>query len=270
MINLKTFKPQLVGEGHPETFIYNNGAIFVEPKVDGIRCLVEKKDGTIRLYSRSGREMTKKYESILSALSNGIMAERVILDGELCVVKGKFFTSSNYVMRRELQKGEAYVYFPFDVLELGEQSLLDDPLLSRKQTLQLIIEPSNSLQPIPYSFMDNMEDINCLMKKILEKGMEGLVLKDGKQYSPNSRYNWIKLKPFSTLDLEVLAREPRKDNKGWVYKLLGKGVEAKASSQLDIAIGTIVEVKFQSRYEHRLRFPQILRIRDDLVDEKVN
>ena len=42
MINLTEFKPQLVGEGDVELFLYHNDAVFVEPKIDGVRIICEK------------------------------------------------------------------------------------------------------------------------------------------------------------------------------------------------------------------------------------
>ncbi len=264
MIDLTTFKAQLVGEGNPEYFLYNNEVICIEPKIDGIRIMLSKKGQEIRLHSRNGKEWTNKFPSIIKALGDEIRANNVMLDGELAVMRGREFTCSKDVLKGTLEEGERYIYFVFDVLELEDQPLTDEPLLTRKQTLQLILNPLKVIAPVPYTFVNNMEDVNIYLRKIIKGGMEGVVLKNLGKYSQNSRYNWLKLKPIKTLDLVVVGRETRKDGKGWIYHFEGEEVKTKACSTLEIPNGAIVEVKYQTRFENTLRFPQILRVRDDL------
>ena len=83
--------------------------------------------------------------------------------------------------------------------------------------------------------------------------------------SPGSRYNWLKKKPLKTADLEVISR---KDLNGWIYKLAeGKKLIGTASSKLDISNGQTVEVGYELKYpnkdRYKLRFPKILRVRED-------
>ncbi len=264
MIDLTTFKAQLVGEGNPEYFLYNNQVACIEPKIDGIRILLSKHEQGVKLFSRNGKEWTDKFPSILKALADELTAPSAVLDGELAVMRGKEFTCSKDVLKTTLEADERYVYFVFDVLEIGDAQLMDEPLVTRKQNLQLILNPRDVISLVPYTFVNNMEDVNILVRKAIEGGMEGIVLKNLSKYSQNSRYNWLKLKPMKTLDLTAVSREDRKDGKGWIYHLTGEGVETKACSTLDIPVGAVAEVKYQAKFENALRFPQIIRIRDDL------
>ncbi|HHE36715.1 MAG TPA: hypothetical protein ENL16_02775, partial [Candidatus Woesearchaeota archaeon] len=71
MMDVTNFKPQLVGEGDVEIFIYNNDAVAVGPKVDGIRILLERKGDDLRFITRNGKDYSSRYESIVDDLKKG-------------------------------------------------------------------------------------------------------------------------------------------------------------------------------------------------------
>ena len=172
------------------------------------------------------------------------------------------------MLQKNLPKGQKFVYFVFDVLQIGEHFLYKDPLLTCKQHLGLLIEENEHLSHIPFFCTNTIVDIQEFHKKMIEKGMEGIVVKNCSAYHPGTRYNWIKKKPLRTVDLEVIRRKERKDNLGLIYTLAeGETVIGTASSQLDIGNGQVVEVGYDMKYEKgdsfRLRFPKILRVRED-------
>jgi ATP-dependent DNA ligase len=193
----------------------------------------------------------------------------MVLDGEMAVIQDGKILSSNSVIQKKLQAGQKYVYFVFDVLQIGEHFLYKDPLLSRKQHLGLLIEENEHLSLVPFFCTNTIVDIQEFYKKMVAKGVEGIVVKNCSAYHPGSRYNWLKKKPLKTVDLEVINRRERKDNRGWIYTLAeGKKKIATASSQIDIENGKTVEVGYDLKYEkddggYKLRFPKILRIRED-------
>ena len=269
MIDLTKFKPQLVGEGDLGIFLYNNDGVFVEPKIDGVRILCLKRGDSIQFFARSGAEWTQRFEDVGSEIIKGIHGNNMILDGEMAVVENGKVLSSNAVLQKKLLPGRKFVYFVFDVLQIGEHFLYKDPLLTRKQHLGLLIEENEHLSHVPFFCTNTIVDIQEFYKKMIEKGMEGIVVKNCSAYHPGTRYNWIKKKPLRTVDLEVINRKERKDNLGWIYTLAeGETVIGTASSQLDIGNGQVVEVGYDLKYEkddggYKLRFPKILRVRED-------
>ena len=263
MINLTSFKPQLIGEGNINYFLFNNEAVFIEPKIDGVRILLEKRGNSIKLYSRTGKEWTSKFKSIIGSMKDEIAADNVILDGEIAVVNGNRFTSSNFVLRNKLNSNERLVYFPFDVLEIDNFSMIEQALITRKQNLSLVLKGDSVVQAVPFRCTNSIVDVQDYYKKCIENGVEGIVIKNNGAYKPNSRFDWLKLKPMRTLDMQVLDREPRKDGKGWIYSLKNNTCLAKATSSLDINNGCTVEVKYEKELITSLRFPQILRVRFD-------
>lgn len=80
-------------------------------------------------------------------------------------------------------------------------------------------------------------DIQEFYKKIVSKGMEGIVIKNCSPYHPGERYNW--LKPLRTLNLMIVDRKERKDMQEWVYTLAENSkIIGTTNSTLEIANGT--------------------------------
>ncbi|MGV8150866.1 MAG: hypothetical protein ACP5NV_04010, partial [Candidatus Woesearchaeota archaeon] len=136
MIDLTKFKPQLVGEGDVEVFLFNNDGVFVEPKIDGVRIICQKQNGQIKLYARSGTEWTQRFATILQNISKGICGSNIILDGEMAVMQDGKVLSSNSVIQKHLQPGQRFVYFVFDIIQAGDVDFYKEPQLTRKQNLQ--------------------------------------------------------------------------------------------------------------------------------------
>ena len=64
------------------TIDYNN-TVFMQPKLDGVRCLIQYDNSVVTAYSRTGKEW-KNIDHILQALVPFFQANPdVILDGEL-------------------------------------------------------------------------------------------------------------------------------------------------------------------------------------------
>ena len=268
-MNLTQFKPQEVSTGNASTFIFKNDVVLIEPKIDGIRIILEKKGKEIKLYSRLMRDWTSHFSSIIPKLSEGIKYENCVIDGEIAVMKDKKFTSSNFVLKNKLENDEKYVYFAFDILEIGSDYLMDHDLVTRKNHLQYGINPNENLTLIPFAPIDNDEDLENIYRRILEKGMEGIVLKNLEPYG-KLKFNWLKKKPFETLDLVITNKKLRKDNMGWIYELSDNNEKVGSTwAVADLKVGQVVEVKFEKKYikgnSYRLRFPKIFRVRDDKV-----
>lgn len=268
-MNLTKFKPQIVSTGDTSIFLFNNEIAVIEPKIDGIRIILEKKGKEIKLYSRLMRDWTKHFKLILKKLAKGIKYENCVLDGELAVIKDKKFTSSNIVLKNKLSKGEKYVYFVFDVLEVGNENIKNYDIITRKNYLQFGITPNENLSLVPYTIIDNEEDLGLIYKKVVEKGGEGVVLKNFQPYNAG-KFNWLKKKPFETLDLEIISKKEKKDGKGWIYGLSDNQLQLKVANTCsveDFNIGEIVEVRYEKKYEkvkgYSLRFPKIVRLRED-------
>ena len=90
----------------------------------------------MRLYSRSGNDLTDRFPLIVEALA-GLRSRSVILDGEAvaCDDNG---TSNFDRLRRRRHDGSVFLY-AFDLIELNGDDLRRDPLEVRKATLASVL-----------------------------------------------------------------------------------------------------------------------------------
>ena len=70
-----------------------------EQKFDGYRILADKQGGRVRLASRRFKDWTGEFPSIAAAIAK-LEVERVVLDGEVCVVMPDGRTSFQHPRRR--------------------------------------------------------------------------------------------------------------------------------------------------------------------------
>lgn len=159
---------------------------YVQPKIDGVRCIViAQKDG-IKMVSRYGRPLTK-YKSLLPAM--GTLPSGFVYDGEIWNPKGFQATT-----KRE-NFGDVN-YTIFDMLPIQEwQSrtclLTLNARIKRLESLRLTDPFSISSTTLVYT----EEEIFDYYDSILEAGGEGLVIKNPySYYSYRRSYQWMKLK----------------------------------------------------------------------------
>jgi len=101
------------------------------------------------------------------------------------------------------------IIFIYDILYLDGKSLFKKTLIDRKKALQKL-EYSDKIRILNYISITKKEEIESKFNESIEKGYEGLMLKD-----PTSTYtvgkrgkNWVKLKKeLDTLDVVIVASE---------------------------------------------------------------
>lgn len=117
------------------------------------------------------------------------------------------------------------------------------------------------------------EKVEDIYQKRIEKGYEGIVIKDiSSLYSLNSRSsNWLKWKHMATVDLKVVDVEKDESNKPkrWVHKLAcGKDgdmhvmfnyANEERHKLCSIMEGTFLELTGNDK----LRYPKNIRVRED-------
>ncbi|MFO8060724.1 MAG: DNA ligase D [Bacillota bacterium] len=107
-----------------------------EIKYDGIRVIACADSGAVRLYSRTGRDLTSSFDE-MTALADRLRVRRAILDGELVALGEDGLPCFTSVMRRlwgrrRLPRARLYL---FDALVWGEDDLRGEELQLRRWTL---------------------------------------------------------------------------------------------------------------------------------------
>ncbi|HTX59293.1 MAG TPA: ATP-dependent DNA ligase [Verrucomicrobiae bacterium] len=190
----------------------------LEDKYDGIRAQAHVGDGRVRLFSRTLNDVTASYPEIAQALRG--TERNAIFDGEIVAMRGGRALPFRLLQARLQRKSvdEALlaeiplVYAVFDLLALGDDLLIEEPLRDRRTRLEQILPSSERLVPAPYAVLRDggAALVNEAFAAARERGNEGLVLKrSDSPYAPGRRGKWwLKLKrELATLDVVVVAVE---------------------------------------------------------------
>ncbi|TCO58517.1 ATP-dependent DNA ligase [Actinocrispum wychmicini] len=184
------------------------GSCAVEYKMDGARIQVHKQGDSVRIFTRTLREITKSVPELVE-LVRGLPCGSVVLDGETLALtddgKPRPFqeTMSRFgaTSERELLLRP---YF-FDCLHLDGVDLLDTSLGERHAALLKAVGE----HVIPGAVAPSADEAERILADSLEAGHEGVMVKalDSVYAAGRRGKAWQKVKPEHTLDLVVLAAE---------------------------------------------------------------
>ncbi len=178
-----------------------DGGWAYEMKWDGLRAVAYIAGGVVRLWSRTGRDITSAYPE-LQDMAAGVRAEQAVLDGEIVAFGGGEWPSFEAIQQRmnlspaqsRLLVAEVPVtYLAFDLLSLDGRPLLDEPYSERRARLEGLGLNGRHWQTPP-SFADAVgPDVLAVSK---QHGLEGVVAKRlSSRYEPGRRsQSWRKIK----------------------------------------------------------------------------
>ena len=162
------------------------GDWLYEVKFDGYRALAYVRGGRCVLRSRNDNDLTARFASVAGALP-GALREDAVVDGELCALDEQGRPSFS-----AMQEGDSrIVYFAFDCLEVGGETLVAKPLEERRARLAELVRPGSSVR-----LSEVFDDGPALLAAAREQGLEGIVAKRvGSVYAEGRRNrDWLKLK----------------------------------------------------------------------------
>ncbi|WP_454560813.1 ATP-dependent DNA ligase [Mycobacterium haemophilum] len=187
--------PMLATHGSVATL--KAGQWAFEGKWDGYRLLIEADHGTVRLRSRSGRDVTAEY-SQLRSLAADLTEHHVVLDGELVALNKSGVPSFNEMQNRN--HATRIEFWAFDLLYLDGRSLLRARYLDRRKLLETLATASSLIVPelLPG---DGAEALEYSRKH----GWEGVVAKRrDSSYQPGRRSaSWVKDKHWKTQEVVI-------------------------------------------------------------------
>ena len=198
-------KPMLAS---PAPGIPENKKLLFEPKWDGFRCLVFRDGEEITLQSRSGKPLNRYFPEMVADLL-AALPDRIVLDGELVVDRDgrlDFDALSERIhpaaSRVKLLSAETPArYIAFDLLALGDDSLLDEPGSVRHQRLAKAFEPTETVHLTPVT--DDPALAAEWFTLFEGAGLDGVMGKPAEgKYTPGKR-TMIKIKHARTADCVV-------------------------------------------------------------------
>jgi len=175
------------------------GWVF-EIKYDGVRVIAERRGDEVRMYGRSGEDITARYPEIAEALA-ALAVTNVVLDGEIVAYDDSGRPSFGRLQKRMLLSkardiAQVMARVPvraifFDCLALEGHDLRKLPLLDRKELLARALPPAAVAQ-----WGDHVaEQGEAFFEAANEMGLEGIVGKRGNSaYTGRRSPDWVKLK----------------------------------------------------------------------------
>lgn len=189
-----------------------------EIKLDGYRAIAEIQKEGIRLYSRNGLSFKEDYKPVYEELKK--IKKTAILDGEIVALDPEGKPRFQLIQKYALNPNVPLCYYVFDCLSVNGKSIMDKPLLERKEILKDLLPESDVVRYCDH-IDERGKDFFAIMK---EWGLEGMMAKrKDSTYLPDHRSSaWLKIKNVTVEDAVIAGyTEPRGGRKYFGALVLG-------------------------------------------------
>jgi ATP-dependent DNA ligase len=193
-----------------------DGSLLYEPKWDGFRCIIFRDGDDVHLGSRNERPFTRYFPELVEAV-RAELPDRVVLDGEIVVRVGQRLEFDTLQQRihpaasriRLLAEQTPASFIAFDLLAIGDESLMETPFAGRRERLETIFGGAgHSIRLTPITRDD--ERAAEWFEMFEGAGLDGIIVKPGDQpYQPDRRV-MFKVKHERTADVVVAGYREHK------------------------------------------------------------
>jgi DNA ligase-1 len=189
---------------------------FVEDKFDGIRAQAHSKDGKVAIYSRTLDEISQRFPELISPLRD--LEQDAVIDGEIVPARGTNILPFAELQKRlgrknvslDLQAEVPVILVAYDLLYVGGEIMIDQPLEARRKLLEQLIASGGIIRVSQATRFSEVAALDEEFNSARGRGNEGLMIKSPASiYKPGRRgRDWLKLKrAIATLDVVVTAVE---------------------------------------------------------------
>ena len=205
-------KPMLAYPVSDKPINYND-KIFMQPKLDGVRCVIQYDNSEVKAYSRTGKEW-KNIDHILFNLKPWfILNPHVILDGELYNhdLKDDFETIISLVRRQKpddidmLESADLVQFHCYDIID--ETKTFEE----RNNFIKQVVPRNHCIHHVSSMNCVSDNDAKEIHEVNLDCGFEGSILRTNDVYACKRSHNLRKFKDFHDAEANIT---------GWVE---GKG-----------------------------------------------
>ena len=202
-------------ENSDDIFAQLGEGSLADDKYDGIRAQIHSDGDQVKIYSRTLDEITDRFPELIDTAR--LIGRHIILDGEIVAYRDHilpFASLQPRIGRRKLTEkvleAAPVVFFAFDILQLDDDSLLDQPLRDRLIRLRSVVDESGVLRLGFQRTVSTPADIEEAFDAARARANEGLVVKaPDSLYTPGRRGKaWLKYKKaLATIDCVITAAE---------------------------------------------------------------
>ncbi|MFX4270837.1 ATP-dependent DNA ligase [Propionibacteriaceae bacterium Y1685] len=182
-----------------------------EPKWDGFRCLVQRIDDKITLWSRGGKDLTVYFPELVAALLEATPA-RCLLDGEIVIItedrldferlQERIHPAASRIAKLSVERPAQFI--AFDLLALDDENLTTTPEADRRKALEAALDTDHDAVHLTAQTLD-LDVAKDWFVRFEGAGLDGVIAKplDG-TYQPDKR-TMFKIKHKRTADVVVLG-----------------------------------------------------------------
>jgi len=217
------------------------GGLLYEPKWDGFRAIVFRDGDDVELGSRNERPLTRYFPDVVAAVRREL-PERCVVDGEI-VIAGTAALDFDALLNRihpaqsrvrMLAEQTPASFVAFDLLALGEVSLLDEPFQGRRAMLADALGAVRA--PVHLTPVTDSYDIALEWFAAFEgAGLDGVVAKPLRLPYRQDQRVMLKVKHARTADCVVAGFRWHKSGGGVGSLLLGLYDDAQVLHHVGVA-----------------------------------
>src|SRR4051812_47560340 len=182
---------------------------FYEPKWDGFRCIVFRDGDEVELGSRNERPLTRYFPEVVAAVKEAL-PEKCVVDGEIVVPRGDRLHFESLLQR--IHPAESRVnllaeetpahFVAFDLLAVGDESLMETPFAERQARLRTVVKDSHDRVHVT-ALTQDVAVAERWFDQFEGAGLDGVVAKAADlPYGPDQRL-MVKVKHVRTADCVV-------------------------------------------------------------------
>jgi ATP-dependent DNA ligase len=182
--------------------------LYYEPKWDGFRCIVFRDGDEVELGSRNERPLTRYFPEVVAAVKEAL-PERCVVDGEIVVPRGDRLDFEALLQRIHpaesrinlLAEQTPATFVAFDLLALGDESLVETPFAQRQARLREVVTTTGSVHAT--AITQDADTAQRWFREFEGAGLDGVVAKAADlPYGPDQRL-MTKVKHVRTADCVV-------------------------------------------------------------------
>ena len=206
-------KPMLAYPANAKPIDYNNKLVFIQPKLDGVRCVIQyerrtqPREDVIVAYSRTGKEW-KNIQHILAELRPFFQKfPNVVLDGELYNhdLRDNFEKIISLVRKTKptdedrLEASKLTQFHCYDIID--EELPFDQRNEFINQALMLM---GDSIYIVDTNMVFREDDAKVYHARNLDKGYEGSIVRTNGTYQCKRSHNLRKFKDFQDSEAKIV------------------------------------------------------------------
>lgn len=188
-----------------------NDEFVITLKLDGVRVVVIKESGTVKMFSRQGKPL-EEFNELVEEIK--LLPDNMVYDGELLLRNDNNLDSASLyraTMKEVSKDGEKknveLLLFDIIPVEQFKASRSKKKYLQRRDDLKRVLSQYDlrliKSVPVLYQGKDKNE-IYPLLNKVTEDGYEGLMLNRNMEYKCTRSDGILKIKKFNVADVRCL------------------------------------------------------------------